>query len=108
MGYDGYEGKAATGTLGLINPGIAEKTSTPIRDGISALEETAAYLHKMVSELEERLGTVLTPEAPAQTTGAPTTPPAGSSDVTGRLYTLYLQLGQVGSRVRTLINRTEV
>lgn len=66
-----------------------------------------AELYGTLGQLQDRLETVLSPEAPATTT-SPSVPPTVGSDVHGRLQTLNTGVSVMLDRVLRLMQRVEV
>jgi hypothetical protein len=107
-------GQRAVYGAGPMDARTATEVPTPdnsrIRDGVSAAEQALSALHEMISHLEKRLETVLSPmpsqPANVANAGTPTGPPR--SHVTGRLSILNEGFGHAIQRLNELGGRIEV
>ncbi len=104
----------ANQTLGSV-AGIGSATAIPtdspsgIRDAISFTEGAVADLHSVISHLESRLDTALTPIPPQPATSAqnaPSGPPV--SNVRGRISLMNGALTEAIQRLHSLRDRIEI
>jgi hypothetical protein len=93
---------------GLDSP--SAPTATPIRDQLSGAEGGLGELHSVISALEERLDTVLTPmPPPAPDVNKPlTTAAPPRSPVQHRVVEVNQGCAHAINRLRSLIDRIEI
>ncbi len=95
-----------TATGALASP---DESASVIRDGVSNSEQTLSELHDVISGLERRLDTVLTPTAPATASSAtPNKPQPMLSHLAGRLSIVNEGSQHAIARLRDLMRRVEV
>lgn len=86
-----------------------EPTNNQIREGVGYLERQIAETHAVISALESRLETVLTPVAPQPPgTGEKTGPGTPTSELFIRLKSVSHGLQDVQDRMHRLLSRIEV
>ena len=84
-------------------------TNSKVRDGIEAQEKMLEMLHQSISNLENRLETVLTPQPPTVSGVDKAASPAPvASYVNNRLAILQVVLVEAIRRIESLSGRVEV
>lgn len=103
-----YARGAALQNCNVATP--SEETASKIRDGVTRAEEQLAALHSMISTLENRFDTVLTPVPPQPASVNQPKDGCGlvQSHLLARLHSLNNVIEEAYQRLRTLLSRAEV
>lgn len=91
-----------------VIPRAPDESPSKIRDAVGSFEQLAGDLHKVLSRLESRLDTVLTPVPPPGQTATPESLTPIASSLLARLYGANDTLSVAIQRVADLQQRVEV
>lgn len=104
MDYYGTDNYTATG---MNNRAIRPEVGTPLRSTTQELEKGLTEAHELLSQLENALSPVLTPEAATSASPA-TNPVRGGSPMVNHLSHLSSQVRGICERLRDINSRLEL